>query len=92
MDTSQGNEAGGGPQGSSNNSNDASARDRPGLHEQVRLRALLVARGAMVPSGMLEGVTDTIRIPVRILSGQFDETDEPGGSGSQGGSGGGTAF
>lgn len=33
--------------------------------EKLRLRAVFVPRGQRAPDGMLDGMTDTIRIPVQ---------------------------
>lgn len=43
----------------------ANRRDDGGGSEKLRLRAVFVPRGQRAPEGMLDGMTDTIRIPVQ---------------------------
>ncbi len=41
--------------------------DGPPDEDTIRLRAVFVPRGAAVPSEMLQGMTDTVRIPAQFL-------------------------
>jgi hypothetical protein len=82
MDAPQGNGTDAGTQdGAADGGNSSQGGPGRGDGEQLRLRAILVPRGAAVPSDRLEGMTDTVRIPVRIVSGQ--------GNGASGGEAGG---